>query len=255
MIDFSETGIVALFSNFVVILMAFLTAVDGYYFFKERQRFFSFLLFGVLFMVSLTTVLLTSLYALDTLSGILTGIFLVSLLMGLKFKKTVSVVWIAFVLLVIGFFVGFLSYLVSGETGQVIALLKFQKQSKNRYTLTLRYKEKTRNFSVEAEMVGFEAYQVVLKPYMHFLFGGRKFFLANVFSEEFRENYRRGEIVYHPVAGTIFDKKSLWKSLEKKKLLLPGVKGVQRVMVSVFPENGREYELRVSNQGLTLAPR
>jgi hypothetical protein len=192
--------------------------------------------------------------ATDTFSLILSGIFLLTLMIGLRFKKSISVFWMAVILLSIGFFAGFFSYLVAGETGETIAVIGIERKEENLYRVVLKYKDTKKEMTVKGEMLGFEAYQVTMKPFMHFLFGGKRFLLTSVFGEKFHEDYSRGEIQYYPVGDTFFDKRGLWKRLEKRSILFPGVRGVQRVMVSVYPSSPRIYELKITNQGLILVP-
>lgn len=252
--DFSETGLVSLLTNFVVIFMAVMAFREGRIFLKERKKFASFLVFGILLILTLTAGIITSLLAADALSLILSGFFLVTLVLGLKFKKTVSIFWAVLILLGIALFLSFFSYLVSGEEGKVLARVSFASAGEKslRMTLIMEQSEDSIEIPLQGDMAGFEAYQMILKPYMGFLFGGKRMLITAVFSEKFNADYTRGELVYTPLEEGFFNKRTLWKSLEKKAVLLPGVKGVQRVMVSVYPEAGKTYELKMTHQGLIL---
>ncbi len=262
MTDFSETGLLAVLFNFVIIFMGFLAGVDAYHYFKEKKRFISFVIFFTLFMLSLSTALVTSLIAADTYSIILSIIFLISLFIGLRFRKIVTTLWIAFFLLLISAFIAFISYLISGENGKIIAKVRINKlkhlQKNGRkipeYHGVLYFKGTQKKFSVKGEMIGVEGFQMVLKPYMQILFGKKRLILTSVMGEVFNEDSTAGFTDYKAVGDGIIDKKSLWLQLERKKLLLAGVRSVQRIVVTVFPKVGQLYIVRVSHQGLTFEP-
>jgi len=87
------------------------------------------------------------------------------------------------------------------------------------------------------------------------LLGQKRLVVNSVFSESFNEDHSKGEVFYYPVGDSLFDRKKLWVDLEKKRLLLIGVKGVQRISVSVYPEQNAVYDLKMTNQGLLLVKR
>lgn len=254
MVDFSEYGIVSLISNFVLITLLFMTIIDGYHFFKHKKRFISFLAFGILLVSGSTVAVLTSLIAINQLSIILSVIYTITLIIGIKYKKTITILWVTLILLCIAFFIGFIQYLVLGETGKTIAILKVNKISKEKMKITVTYRNQVKSYSSKGEMLGFEAFQLTFKPFMHSLFGGKRFLLNSVFTEQFNQDNNQGRTFYHSLGKSFFKKRAIWNRLRRKKLLLFGVKGVQRVMVSVYPSENQTYELKVTNQGLILIP-
>ncbi len=255
MIDFSEAGLISLLTNFVFIFLIIMTFKEGRAFYKDqknKKKLVGFIIFFIFLILTLIVGILTSLIATDFISVILSGFFFLTLILGLRFKKTISIFWITLILLGIALFLSLLAYLVNGEEGQVLASVTFVVEKENQVQMNLIYKEKLTTIPVYGSMAGFEAYQVVLKPYMGFLFGKKRLLLTSVFSEKFNEDFSKGEIFYTPLENSFLDKKSLWQTLEKKALLLPGMQGVQRVMVSVYPEIGKLYQLKITNQGLIL---
>lgn len=260
--DFSEAGLISLLTNFVLIFLIIMVFKEGkalYKVFKKEKTFLNdkkkligFIVFTALFALTLTAGSLTSLIATDFISGILSGFFFLTLMLGLRFKKTISIFWITLILCGIALFLSLFAHLVNGEEGQILASVTFVVEKDNQAQMNLNYKGKLTTIPVYGSMAGFEAYQVVLKPYMGFLFGKKRLLLTSVFSEKFNEDFSKGETFYTPLENSFLDKKSLWESLRKKALLLPGMQGVQRVMVSVYPEIGKLYQLKITNQGLIL---
>ncbi len=170
----------------------------------------------------------------------------------MKYKKTITTIWFSFILLILAFFISFISYLISGEKGTTIATIQVLSVENNRSRGTIRYKGEIKQFEIKGEMIGVEAFQLYLKPYMQIFFGRKRLVLTSLFGEIFSENYTKGEVRYYPVRDFIFNKKKLWARLQRKSLLLFGVKGVQRKMVSVYPEKGKSYVVKVGSQGLLM---
>lgn len=251
-IDLSEIGLIGLLSNFFILTLGLIMVIDLYHFVKKKERKTSLVVFSCLFTVSLIAGFATGFVGLDFYSLMISLFYLISLAIGVKFKKIVSVVWIVIILVFVGFLISFFSYLITGEEGKVIATLKIEKKNQQEVEALLLYKNKEKKISLKADMLGFEAFQMVLKPYMSFFFGKKKFLLTNVFSEVFKEEGLKGETAYTPLTETVFDRRTLWLDFEKKRVLLIGVQGVQRTMVSVYPEDKATYDLKVTNQGLIL---
>lgn len=255
MIDLSESGLLGILTNLVLVFLLFFSIVDGYHYFKKRTHLLSFILFSVLTVLTAAVAILTSLYALDTYALIISAIFLASLFLSLRFKKSVSIFWVALILVIISFTLSFFSYLISGEIGTKLASVHVDSVVKKPEPLIqgyITYKDEKRDFTIKGEMLGMEAFQTVLKPFMQFLFGKKRLLLTSLFGEVFEDNFNRGTVFYYPLEVSLFDKRQLWQSLERKKLLIVGVDSVQRVGVSIYPKERTNYELKMTHQGLVL---
>lgn len=255
MTDFSEISVIGILADFLIVFLVFITSVDAYYFFKKRERFVWLIVSFILLIVSLITALVTSVLTYNCYALILCSIFLVTLLIGLKFKKTVSIFWVTLVLLIIGFVLSFFYSMVLGEEGKTLMTLKVEKINGLVIDVSVTYKNQEKKYTVKGEMIGFESFQMFMKPYLNFLLGQKRLVVNSVFSESFNEDHSKGEVFYYPVGDSLFDRKKLWVDLEKKRLLLIGVKGVQRIGVSVYPEQNAVYDLKMTNQGLLLVKR
>lgn len=256
MIDLTEISVLGLLTDFLIVFLLFIVVVDAYYYIKKKERFVWLIISFTLLVATLIIALITSILTFNFYALILCLIFLITLAIGLKFKKTVSIFWITLVLLAIGIILSFFYHLVSGEEGKVLATLTLEKKNGMSIEATVNYKNTEKKYTLKGEMIGFETFQMFMKPYLNFLLGQKRFIITSVFSELFNEDHSKGEVFYYPVQETLFDRKKLWVDLEKKRTLLLGVKGVQRVSVSIIPPDEKAvYDLKVTNQGLLLVKR
>lgn len=210
------------------------------------------IIFLFLFLLTILIGYLTNLIATDSISLGFSFAFLLSLFIALKWKKTIFIFWVVIIAFCATFFLVFLNTLILGEEGKTLAILVIESKNEKEMRGYIEYQNEKKYFVTKGEIIGVEAYQVLLKPWMHYLFGGKRILLTAVFSEEMNEDFTKGTTYYYAIDGS-FNRREFWQNLQKKKILLFGIEGAQRVQVSIMPhEKQQRYGVRFSHQGLSL---
>ena len=253
MIDFSEIGLIKILADFVIVFTAFMAVSDLYTYIKEQKKGLWAIVFASLFVLSFVVSVITGYIGYDRYSLILSLIFLITLFIGVKLKKTMIIFWAVVFASGITLLLTFYHFLVLGGEGKVLAKIQVEKIEGDLIQGKVFYKDETNLFKIKGQMFGAEAYQTVFKPYFILLSGGKeRYILTSLFGEIFIDD-ETGKTYYYPLKDSLISKRDFWRNLEKKNLILPGVEGIQRLQVSVYPKQGKTYYLLSSSQGLILS--
>ncbi|HOJ50880.1 MAG TPA: hypothetical protein PKW55_08730 [Spirochaetota bacterium] len=237
MIDLSETGFIGIITNILFTTSLFIAVKDLVYYIKGKISIFGSVIFFLITILIFTVGLLTDYIRFDSLGIIVIIVYLLTLLVALKFKKTVLLFWLTVLVLIIGLFIAFISYTLK-DTENILKV-NITKVDGKFVEGCIYYNNIIKEFKVESDMFGFESFQILIKPYINFLFGGRRIIVTSFFTEVFNDSGIEGKTKYYPLGETIINRRELWKKLEAKKIILIGFDGVQRTNVSIYPRVGR----------------
>jgi len=248
MINISEYGLISIITDLIFVTSVFIGVKDIIQYIKNKKSIVSAVIFLSLSLIILTVGLLTDYMRFDSIGILISLIFLSTLFISIKLKKTVLFFWITVFILLISGFIGFISYTLRDYSNLLtLDVIRIKGKTIEGY---ISYNGIVKEFKTEGDMIGFESFQVVIKQYLRFIFGGKRFVVTAFFTESFSDDGTEGKTRYYPIGQTFINRRDLWNKLEAKKIILIGFEGVQRLNVSVYPKVGR-YTLKF-NEGLYL---